>query len=209
MSDRAILSTKTFAKQPVFSGTTIAKVSVVLIRELNTQESLELLSHSRLGRLACAHEGRPYIVPLYFAYDNDYLYSFSTFGQKIEWMRANPSVCVEVDEVVSPQQWISVIVFGQFEEMPDVPEWRRAREYTHKKLLERNAIWWEPAYSRTVLGNKERPLAPFFYRIHIAQITGRRACPEHETPPGRSLSTPGVNRARWLQKIMRSVRKQH
>lgn len=180
----------------------------MLIRELNRQESLDLLSHSRLGRLACAHEAQPYIVPLYFAYDNDYLYSFSTFGQKIEWMRANPSVCVEIDEVVSPQQWVSVILFGQFEEMPDVPEWQRAREYTHKKLLERNAIWWEPAYSRTVLGNKERPLAPFFYRIHIVQITGRRASPEYPTPAGRSLLTPGVNSAGWLQKILRPVRKQ-
>jgi len=180
----------------------------VLIRELNRQESLDLLSQSRLGRLACAHDAQPYIVPFYFACDNDYLYSFSTFGQKIEWMRANPSVCVEVDEVVSPQQWISVIVFGQFEEMPDAPEWQRAREYTHKKLLERNAIWWEPAYSRTVLGNKERPLAPFFYRIHIVQITGRRASPEYPTPADRSLLIPGLNRARWLQKILRPVRKQ-
>jgi len=179
----------------------------VLIRELNTRESLDLLSHSRLGRLACAHEAQPYIVPLYFAYDDDYLYSFSTFGQKIEWMRANPSVCVEVDEVVSPQQWVSVVVFGQFEEMPDVPEWQRAREYTHKKLLERNAIWWEPAYARTIVSDKERPLAPFFYRIRIVQITGHRASPEHETSPGRSLSTR-LSRARWLQKIMRQVPKQ-
>ena len=120
----------------------------------------------------------------------------------------NPSVCVEVDEVVSPQQWVSVVVFGQFEEMPDLPEWRRVREYTHKKLLERNAIWWEPAYSKTIVGDQERPLAPFFYRIRIVQITGHRACPEHETPPGRSLSTPGLNRARWLPKNQRPVRKQ-
>ena len=172
----------------------------MLIRELNRQESLDLLAHSRLGRLACAHEARPYIVPFYFAYDDEYLYSFSTFGQKIEWMRANPSVCVEVDEVVSPQQWVSVIVFGQFEEMPDVPEMRRAREYAHKKLLERDAMWWEPAYSRTILGDKERPLAPFFYRIHIVQVTGHRACPEHVTPAGRSLLTAGLNLSRWLQK---------
>ena len=33
--------------------------------------------------------------------DNDYLYSFSTVGQKIEWMRANPNVCVETDEVTN------------------------------------------------------------------------------------------------------------
>jgi len=132
--------------------------------------------------LACAHENQPYIVPLYFAYDGDYLYSFSTRGQKIEWMRSNPNVCVEVDEVASPQRWVSVVVFGQYEEMPDVPEWRGAREYARKKLLQRNAIWWEPAYARTIQRDTERPLAPSFYRIRIVQITGHRATHEHPTP---------------------------
>ncbi len=73
----------------------------MLIRELTRHECLELMTRSRLGRLACAHETQPYIVPIYFAYDNDYLYSFSTVGQKIQWMQANPNVCVEVDEVKS------------------------------------------------------------------------------------------------------------
>ena len=178
------------------------------IRVLTREESFELLARTRLGRLACVNEKQPYIVPFYFAYDDDYLYSFSTYGQKIEWMRANTNVCVEVDEVVSPQHWVSVVIFGQFEEMPDLPEWRGAREYARNKLLQRNAIWWEPAYARTILRDTERPLAPFFYRIHIAQITGHRASPEHLTPPGTSPSTPGLNRDRWLQKIMRHVRKQ-
>jgi uncharacterized protein len=75
----------------------------LLIRELTTEEFLDLVAHSRLGRLACARGNMPYIVPLYFAYDDEYLYSFGTFGQKIEWMRVNPNVCVEVDEVINPQ----------------------------------------------------------------------------------------------------------
>ena len=78
----------------------------------------------------------------------------------------------------------------------------------HKKLLQRHAIWWEPAYSRTIVGDKERPLAPFFYRIRIVQITGHRAIPEHARPPDPSPTTPGLSRARWLQRIMRQVRKQ-
>jgi nitroimidazol reductase NimA-like FMN-containing flavoprotein (pyridoxamine 5'-phosphate oxidase superfamily) len=67
-------------------------------------------------------------VPVYFVYEKDSLYSFSTVGQKIEWMRANPLVCVEVDEVVNPQQWVSVVVFGRYEELLDAPEWQGARE---------------------------------------------------------------------------------
>jgi hypothetical protein len=36
------------------------------------------------------------------------LYSFATIGRKVEWMRANPLVCVEVDEIVSRQKWQTV-----------------------------------------------------------------------------------------------------
>jgi hypothetical protein len=40
-------------------------------------------------------------VPIYFAYEPDHLNSFAAVGKKIEWMRANPKVCVELDEVIS------------------------------------------------------------------------------------------------------------
>ncbi|MGD1028810.1 pyridoxamine 5'-phosphate oxidase family protein [Candidatus Binatus soli] len=180
----------------------------MLIQELSREESLDLLARAHLGRLACAHKSQPYVVPFYFAYDNEYLYSFSTVGQKIEWMRANPKVCVEADEVVNPQQWVSVIVFGRYEELPNIPEWRVAREYARKKLLERNAIWWEPGYAKTILHETERPLAAFFFRIHIVEITGRRATPEPVMPPGKRPSMTGAIGGEWLQKILRPVRKQ-
>jgi len=177
----------------------------VLIQELTRQESLDLLARAHLGRLACAHETQPYVVPVYFAYDNDCLYSFSTVGQKIEWMRANPKVCVEADEVVSPQQWVSVIVFGYYEELPNIPEWRDIREYARQKLLQRNAIWWEPGYAKTILHDTERPLAPLFYRIHVVEITGRRATPAAVTAPGAGPSMTGSSGNSWLQKILRQV----
>jgi uncharacterized protein len=141
-----------------------------------------------------------------YAYDDDYLYRFGTFGQKIEWMRANPNVCVEVDEVLNPQQWVSVVIFGQFEELPDSLKWRSAREYTHKKLLERNAIWWEPGYARTIVVGSERQLALCFYRIQITQIAGHRAIPAHVMPAGIGPSRTARSDGGWLQKIMRQVR---
>ena len=39
-----------------------------------------------------------------------FLYGFTTEGQKIEWMRANPLVCVELDEVENFDQWTSIVV---------------------------------------------------------------------------------------------------
>lgn len=178
----------------------------MLIQELTRPASLDLLARTGFGRLACAQGTQPYIVPFYFAYKNDCLYSFSTVGQKIEWMRANPLVCVETDEVVSPEQWVSVIVFGRYEELPDTPEWQSARVFAHT-LLKRNAVWWEPAYAKTILHGTQRPLVPVFYRIHGRQITGLRAIPDQPvTPPDTRLSMTDSGEDGWLQSLLRQVR---
>jgi len=144
-------------------------------------------------------------VPVYLAYADHTLYGFTTVGKKVEWMRANPLVCVEVDEVVSPERWTSVLAFGRYEELPDAPEWRSARAFAHK-LLQRSCTWWEPAYARTILGGVQRPLVPVFYRIHIVQITGHRATPEPAAPPAAPLSTLASGEAGWLEKLLRQVR---
>ena len=71
----------------------------MLIGEMAEKECQQFLSRSTFGRLACARENRPYVVPIYFVYEPDHLYGFSTFGQKVQWMRLNPLLCVEIDEV--------------------------------------------------------------------------------------------------------------
>jgi nitroimidazol reductase NimA-like FMN-containing flavoprotein (pyridoxamine 5'-phosphate oxidase superfamily) len=172
----------------------------MMIQELSRQASLELLARMRLGRLACAQGTQPYVVPFYFAYDDESLYGFSTVGQKIEWMRANPLVCVEADEVASPEQWASVVVFGRYEELPDTPEWQNARTLAHT-LLKRSAVWWEPAYVKTVLHDTPRPLVPVFFRIHIVRITGHSAIPDPGAPP----DDPGERG--WRRALLRQVRR--
>lgn len=145
-----------------------------MIQEMSRQESLDLLARTHLCRLACAQGSQPYVVPCYFAYNDKFLYSFSTVGQKIDWMRANPLVCVEADEVVNPQEWMSVIVLGRYEEL--TPEYESERVIAYN-LLHKKTRWWEPGYLKAILHGTERPLVPVFYRIHVDQITGHRATP--------------------------------
>ena len=92
----------------------------MVIREMSREECLRVLSRSRLVRLACAQENQPYVVPVYLSYHeaSGCLYGFTTPGQKVAWMRANPLVCVEVDEVAASDQWVSVIALGRYEELP-------------------------------------------------------------------------------------------
>jgi nitroimidazol reductase NimA-like FMN-containing flavoprotein (pyridoxamine 5'-phosphate oxidase superfamily) len=93
------------------------------IREMSREECLQVLAGARLARLACAHENQPYVVPVYISYHeaSGCLYGFTTPGQKVEWMRINPLVCVEVDNIAAYDQWVSVIAMGRYEELPETP----------------------------------------------------------------------------------------
>ena len=44
----------------------------MLITELTPKERLDLLTRAQLGRLACAKDGKLYIMPLFFAYHDNY-----------------------------------------------------------------------------------------------------------------------------------------
>jgi uncharacterized protein len=173
----------------------------VLIEELNRSASLELLASTRLGRLACAQGPQPYVVPFYFAYHGNHLYSFSMVGQKIEWMRANPLVCVETDSVAGPHKWVSVVVFGRYEELPDTPEFQPEREFTWK-LLQQYASWWEPGHAKKIHGKEERPLEPVFYRISIGRITGHRAALEQAGMGGTRPLMAEAGEGGRLQRIL-------
>ena len=91
----------------------------MIIRTLSTPECTAVLGANRLARLACAKDGRPYVVPIHYAYDHNYLYAFSMPGKKIEWMRANPLVSVQVDDRGEGPSWRSVVLDGRYEELPD------------------------------------------------------------------------------------------
>jgi len=145
----------------------------VVIHEMTREDCLQVLAATRLARLACAFENQPYVVPVYLAYyappgEEACLYGFTTPGQKVEWMRANPLVCVEVDEVESYDQWVSVIVLGRYEELPGPQggdgERLPARSESSQgsiaaprtterggepllayQVLQARRMWWEPA----------------------------------------------------------------
>jgi len=146
----------------------------MLIREMTEEECGAALEQISFGRLACARNDQPYIVPVYFSYDGKDLYGVTTLGQKIEWMRSNPLVCLEIDEQRSHYVWMSVVVSGRYEEIPDAHDYARARAHA-LEVLQKRTMWWEPA---CVPIEKREQRAPIFYRIHIERMTGRRAMPD-------------------------------
>lgn len=176
----------------------------MFIREMSKSDCLNALAATRLGRLACAHKNQPYIVPIYFVYHEPYLCGFTTPGQKVEWMRDNPLVCVEVDEVKDCEHWTSVVVFGRYEERQDPDEWEHLSLDAFKRLNE-HAEWWEPCCASSAHRDPAQPFTPIFFRIHINRITGRRAS---SGPCSRKESSPAFS-ARdsqgWLRRVLHAV----
>jgi len=175
----------------------------MIIEEMTPAECFELLQQTGFGRLGCARSGQPYVVPIYFAADKDHIYGFSTLGKKIEWMRANPLVCVEVDEIISHAQWRSVVAVGRYQELPDELQGASVRNHAHS-LLQKRANWWEPGYVLSTHRGKPHSAEPIFYRIRIDEITGHRAQPDkHELATmSRPLEShrPESWLARWIHR---------
>lgn len=149
----------------------------MFIREMTEEECIALLSAERLARLACAKDNQPYVVPIYYAYAGKCLYAFSMPGQKIEWMRANPHVCVQVDVFVTGKQWRSVVAYGRYQELPDTARWHR--ECLHAwSLLEKHVNWWEPGGLKPASQPIVEASPHLFYCICIDEMTGRVAVAE-------------------------------
>jgi uncharacterized protein len=166
---------------------------------MTRQESIDLLARTPVCRLACVHEGQPYITPIHCVYDDNHLYSFSRFGQKISWMRTNPLVCVATDELASLQEWATLIVFGKYEELPDTPQYKMYRKRAYD-LLQRRPVWWEPAFAKNVDHEKSRTMEFVYFRIHIDQISGQRGVPDMVSD--REFSAARDRPVGWVRKIL-------
>jgi nitroimidazol reductase NimA-like FMN-containing flavoprotein (pyridoxamine 5'-phosphate oxidase superfamily) len=148
----------------------------MLIHELTREECFEVLGRNALGRLACVQDAQPYIVPVCFNLDGGYLYGFATVGQKVHWMRANPLVCLEVEEISDRRHWTTVLAFGSYEELTDSAEHAAAQQRAQQLFAARDR-WWEPATGKTT---SREAHAAVLYRIDVHRLTGRRTSP---SPP--------------------------
>lgn len=149
------------------------------INEMTGEECSSFLQRASLGRLGCSLENQPYVVPIRFAVNGGYIYVFSTFGQKVKWMRANPKVCVQTDEIKSGGEWVSVIVNGEYEELPE-PQYTAERKLA-SSLLAKQYQWWLNALGERQMRVGDSPIEPLFFRIRIHSMSGLHATDEKET----------------------------
>jgi hypothetical protein len=149
----------------------------MVIQSMDAEQCRTMLARVGYGRLACSKDNQPYIVPTYFACEGDNVYAFSVEGQKVAWMRANPRVCLEADEVTSQFDWKTVIATGRYEELTDAPEFRTERALA-EKLLQQRYMAWQTPYEILHRRQIRETGPPVFYRIRIEHVSGLSAKPE-------------------------------
>jgi len=145
----------------------------MVIREMSKEECSAFLARSAGGRLGCALDNQPYVIPTSIAYEEGYVYSFSTLGQKIDWLRANAKACVQVDDISSPSTWTSVIATGTYQELKE-PQFEMERAHA-RKLLDRRHQWWLNALAERHLKSDEELISPIFFRIVVESLSGLTA----------------------------------
>jgi nitroimidazol reductase NimA-like FMN-containing flavoprotein (pyridoxamine 5'-phosphate oxidase superfamily) len=145
---------------------------------MSQQECGELLNRVNIGRLACSLDNQPYIVPVGFSYEPAFIYVFSTLGKKIEWMRQNPKVCLQADEIASLSNWLSVIVTGTYLELRE-PQHTAQLEHALEQL-EQYSEWWRNPLAQRRERTSDVSIESVFFRIDIKSMSGLRAIPEAE-----------------------------
>jgi nitroimidazol reductase NimA-like FMN-containing flavoprotein (pyridoxamine 5'-phosphate oxidase superfamily) len=139
------------------------------VEDMAPAEMHALLERASFGHLGCAREGRPYVVPMNYAYDGKDFYFFTTKGMKTQFIEANPQVCLQVEEVTDSSHWRSVMVIGQAERLTKSEDTQRAMQL----IVERNPSL-TPAISATQLDTWGRAVDIALYRITPELIDGRQ-----------------------------------
>ena len=127
-----------------------------------------------MGRLASTDGKEPYIVPVTYTYDEEYIYGQTNEGMKLEMLRKNPTVCFEVDMMTDMRNWQSVIVYVKFDELND-EEAKKARGILFGRVFPLMTSSTIHAHEHEVIEKLDdsNRVKYVMYRIKIKEVTGR------------------------------------
>lgn len=149
------------------------------INEMTPAEMCELMMRESFGHLGCAVEGRPYIFPMYYAYNGKELYFFTTEGIRTT-LNGNSQVCLQIEEIHDGVSWRSVIVTGRALRLTDHHEIDEAKTQIAAK---------NPFANETISGvetGSPQPATITFYRICAERMYGRKM----RRTPAETVSSP-------------------
>lgn len=144
----------------------------MIIQDMRMAECYSLVRSERIARLGCCRDGQPYVVPIHYAFSLNRFFSFSMPGQKIDMMRVNPKVCLEIEHLSDYQNWKCVVCEGIFHELSSEQDRETAWE-----SLQMFKDWWEPGSLKPTPQGLTDKHEHVFYEVVIERMSGRIALP--------------------------------
>lgn len=146
-------------------------------REIHDKnEIIKFLSETNICRIAFFDKDYPYVVPVHFVFNDDFIYFHcASEGKKIELIKQNPKVCFEADKenAILPNEkacgwsssFLSVIAFGTASFLEKSNEKEKALSLLMKKFSGRAD--WE--FSKGILEEVT------VVKIEIIEMTGKHS----------------------------------
>lgn len=134
-------------------------------RNMSEAEARGLIEMGKVGRLGCVDVSEPYVVPFNYFFEGGFIYGHSLPGKKVRALRAHPRSCVQVDQIQDDFHWLSVIVFGDFEEIDDQLERKRIMGKLFDRFPQLTPVEWFVILD-------EVPAEVVVFRIRIDRVTG-------------------------------------
>ncbi len=146
---------------------------MIKVEDMTPDEMHALLTRAGFGHLGCAREDRPYVLPMHYVWDSQYIYLFTTQGMKTEYIEANPEICIQVEEIDDPSHWKSVVVIGRAERLTQAEETEHAMQ-----LITQSNPKLTPAINATQIDTWGRANAIALYRMEPEIMDGRKTVGE-------------------------------
>jgi nitroimidazol reductase NimA-like FMN-containing flavoprotein (pyridoxamine 5'-phosphate oxidase superfamily) len=92
-----------------------------MIKELSRKAAEELLREQKIAHLGCVlPNGEPYVVPVNYLYMDKHIYIHTLPGRKLDALRKDSQICVQVERIKGSCRWESVIAFGECYEVKKI-----------------------------------------------------------------------------------------
>lgn len=147
-----------------------------MIVKLGKSKCRLLLSNNYIGHLAYIYKNRPYVLPITYYYDDstNALLFYSGKGHKINALRIENNVSMEVTDIDSAKTWKSVLVQGIYREF----EGSTAKINLHKfsegvKEVIRKTEGKSLKYLSEFSSKAYKGDSPIVFKIDIEELTGR------------------------------------
>lgn len=148
--------------------------TTVMFGELNNEQIEQVLLANVVGRIGCYADGKVYVVPVTYVYENGVVIGHTGEGLKVSMLRKNPECCFEIDAMQNMANWQSVIAWGTFEELHNDEAAAAMTKLIGRLMPLMASETSQPTHGLEQTHHKDtRLVKAVVYRIRLKEKTGR------------------------------------